>query len=168
MFTTILIVLGVLSAIIGTIISYKNAKGTELGKKFLRIAVGDEQAEYVLKQGNYVIIKDAIPAASHHYLALPTKSIRDVHALTPDDLPLLNDMMAGIRTVLAESNIEEEKCLIGFVMPPFNQAHHLHMHCVLKELNTCEAARKWVYSNFFAPYDEVIEKLNQLKKNKKD
>jgi uncharacterized membrane protein len=46
-------------------------------------------------------------------------------------------------------------------------AHHLHMHCVLKELNTCEAARKWVYSNFFAPYDEVIEKLNQLKKNKK-
>lgn len=49
MFTTILIVLGVLSAIIGTIISYKNAKGTELGKKFLRIAVGDEQAEYVLK-----------------------------------------------------------------------------------------------------------------------
>jgi hypothetical protein len=74
-------------------------------------------------------------------------------------------------------------------MPPFNQgtfyniyniyyrfiltsllasAYHLHMHCVLKELNTCEAARKWVYSNFFAPYDEVIEKLNQLKKNKKD
>jgi hypothetical protein len=61
MFTTILIVLGVLSAIIGTIVSYKNAKGTELGKKFLRIAVGDEQAEYVLKVNIHVI-------ATHYWM----------------------------------------------------------------------------------------------------
>lgn len=49
MFITILIVLGVISAIVGTIISYKNAQGRELGMKFLRIATGGEDVTFVLK-----------------------------------------------------------------------------------------------------------------------
>jgi len=49
MFTTVLLVLGVLSAIIGAIVSYKNTKGTELGRKFLRIATQSEPADYVWK-----------------------------------------------------------------------------------------------------------------------
>jgi ATP-dependent protease Clp ATPase subunit len=49
MFVTILLVIGILSAIIGTIFSYKSAKGLELGRKLQQIALGQEKADYVLK-----------------------------------------------------------------------------------------------------------------------
>ncbi|XP_017076440.1 histidine triad nucleotide-binding protein 3 isoform X2 [Drosophila eugracilis] len=76
----------------------------------------------------YVIFKDKYPASTFHYLAIPKEHFDSFKSLNKSHLGLVQRMDAGMKEFLKSKNINPDKAIIGFHMPPFISVHHLHMH----------------------------------------
>eukprot|EP00667_Euglena_gracilis_P008908 EG_transcript_9033 len=97
---------------------------------FCRIALGASPAEVLFRDSEFLVIRDARPAAEHHYLVLPLTHTPDVKHVTAEDLPMLRRMeVLGLR-VLQDQGAPMGDLRMGFHVPPFQSIGHLHLHCI--------------------------------------
>ncbi|KAH8298263.1 hypothetical protein KR018_012212, partial [Drosophila ironensis] len=76
----------------------------------------------------YVIFKDKNPVAKHHYLAIPKEHLHSFNVLNKSHLGLVQRMESGMAAFLRSKNVDPEKAIIGFHIPPFISVKHLHLH----------------------------------------
>jgi histidine triad (HIT) family protein len=99
---------------------------------FCRIVAGDVPSEKVHQTETTVAFKDIVPAAPLHVLVVPRRHIDDAAAVTPEDGPVLADMVMAARAVADAAGLavpERGYRLIFNVGPDaMNSVAHLHLH----------------------------------------
>ncbi|RIA90602.1 HIT-like domain-containing protein [Glomus cerebriforme] len=76
----------------------------------------------VYEDERIIVFHDIKPAAKMHLLIIPRDHIDTVNSLTPNDLPLWNQL-------LLEFGFQLPQTRMGFHIPPYNSVNHLHLHC---------------------------------------
>ena len=112
-------------------VTYASDKTTVLDCLFCRIIAGKEPSSAITPptpNPNLYAFKTINPATSLHLLISPVKHIKNVDALTPSDLPLLEEMKAFGASMLTEQ--QQKDALFVFHMPPWNSIDHLHLHVI--------------------------------------
>ncbi len=99
---------------------------------FCRIVAGDVPSETVHETEATVAFKDINPAAPLHVLVVPRRHIEDAAAVTPEDGPVLADMLVAARAVADAAGVaspDRGYRLIFNVGPDaMNSVPHLHLH----------------------------------------
>lgn len=98
---------------------------------FCTIAAGKDPATTLLVDTEqFVAFPDIAPVATHHYLVITKRHIKNVKQLKRDDISMVNAMKEiGIQLLQSKGlNIDEAR--FGFHWPPFNTVNHLHLHCI--------------------------------------
>jgi histidine triad (HIT) family protein len=99
---------------------------------FCRIVEGDIPSERVHETETTVAFKDINPAAPLHVLVVPRRHIDDAAAVTPEDGPVLADMLVTARAVAEAAGVagpDRGYRLIFNIGPDaMNSVPHLHLH----------------------------------------
>ena len=90
---------------------------------FCRIVAGDVPSETVHETETTVAFKDINPAAPLHVLVVPRRHIDDASAVTPEDGPVLADMLVSARAVAEAAGVGRA----GPGLPPHLQ-HRARRH----------------------------------------
>lgn len=98
---------------------------------FGKIIKGELPAEKVFENERIIAIKDIYPVAPVHILIMPKKEIPDLQSLTPEDYPLLNEVIAVAQKLAKEFGIENGYRLVTNNGTDGGQAiFHLHFHLI--------------------------------------
>jgi len=98
---------------------------------FGKIIAGELPAEKVFENERILVIKDINPRAPVHLLIMPKKEIPDLQSATPEDLPLIGEMITVAQQLANENNITEGYRLIVNNGPLSGQTvSHLHFHLI--------------------------------------
>lgn len=98
---------------------------------FGKIIKGELPAEKVFENERILAIKDIYPVAPVHILIMPKKEIPDIQSLTPEDYPLLNEVIAVAQKLAKEFGIEEGYRLVTNNGTDGGQViFHLHFHLI--------------------------------------
>lgn len=106
------------------------------GEKFMatvfgKIIKGELSAEKVFENERILAIKDIYPIAPIHILIMPKKAIPDIQSLTPEDYPLLNEIIAVAQELAKEFGIEKGYRLVTNNGTDGGQViFHLHFHLI--------------------------------------
>uniref|UniRef100_A0A8C6UV32 Adenosine 5'-monophosphoramidase HINT3 n=1 Tax=Neogobius melanostomus TaxID=47308 RepID=A0A8C6UV32_9GOBI len=107
--------------------------------------------------------KDIRPAASHHYLVVPTKHVGNCKSLSQEHVPLIKRLVELGKEILEKNNVTDlSDVRFGFHWPPFCSVTHLHLH-VLAPVSQMGFMSRLVYrlnSYWFITADQLIELLN--------
>jgi histidine triad (HIT) family protein len=99
---------------------------------FCGIVRGEVPSEVVYQDLTTVAFKDIAPAAPLHVLVVPRRHIDDASAVTPDDGPILADLLLAARAVAEDAGVagpDRGYRLIFNVGPDaMNSVAHLHLH----------------------------------------
>jgi histidine triad (HIT) family protein len=99
---------------------------------FCGIVAGDVPAEIVSSTDTIVAFKDISPASPLHVLVVPRRHIGDASQITPEDGPLLADMLIAARAVAEAAGVagpDRGYRLIFNIGPDaMNSVPHLHLH----------------------------------------
>ncbi|HEY6427966.1 MAG TPA: HIT domain-containing protein [Acidimicrobiales bacterium] len=99
---------------------------------FCRIVAGDLPSDIVHETRTTVAFKDIHPAAPLHVLVVPRRHIEDASVVTPEDGPILADMVMAARAVAADAGlaVPERGYRLVFNIGPdaMNSVPHLHLH----------------------------------------
>jgi histidine triad (HIT) family protein len=99
---------------------------------FCKIVAGEVPSEIVHETGTTVAFKDINPAAPLHILVVPRRHIDDASTVTPDDGPVLADMLLTARAVAEGAGVagpDRGYRLIFNIGPDaLNSVPHLHLH----------------------------------------
>lgn len=115
-----------------------------------------------------VAFADIAPIATHHYLVIPKKHIKNVEHLTRDDIPMLNAMKKVGMNLLKRKdvNIDEgiDEARFGFHWPRYTTVDHLHMHCVAPVSSMHHVHRDRIFkpgTECFATVEEITKWLEK-------
>lgn len=98
---------------------------------FGKIISGELPAEKVFENERILAIKDLYPAAPVHILIMPKKEIPDLQSMTPEDLPLLGEIVAIAQQLAKKFGIEKGYRLLTNNGSDAGQAiFHLHFHLI--------------------------------------
>jgi histidine triad (HIT) family protein len=99
---------------------------------FCGIVAGDVPSEIVYQDLTTVAFKDTAPAAPLHVLVVPRRHIVDASVITPDDGPILADLLLAARAVADDAGVggpDRGYRLIFNVGPDaLMSIPHLHLH----------------------------------------
>jgi histidine triad (HIT) family protein len=99
---------------------------------FCGIVAGDVPAEIVYQDLTTMAFKDIAPAAPLHVLVVPRRHIDDASVVTPDDGPILADLLMAARAVADDAGVagpDRGYRLIFNIGPDaMNSVGHLHLH----------------------------------------
>ena len=97
---------------------------------FCAIVAGTIPADVVSRSEEIVVFRDIAPAAPVHLVAVPTRHVRDVSALSADDAGLLYALVAAARTAAAHEDLAERGYRLVFNIgeDAGNTVPHLHLH----------------------------------------
>lgn len=97
---------------------------------FCRIASGEIPANVVYRDGDVLAFRDLSPQAPTHVLVIPTRHIRSLLELGPDETPLLGRLFAAVREIAREEGIAEAGLrVVANAGPQGGQTvDHLHLH----------------------------------------
>jgi histidine triad (HIT) family protein len=99
---------------------------------FCKIVAGELPSEIVLETPTTVAFKDIHPAAPLHVLVVPRGHIEDASVVTPEEGPLLADLLMAARAVADQAGLatpDRGYRLIFNVGPDsMNSVPHLHLH----------------------------------------
>lgn len=99
---------------------------------FCGIVAGDVPSETVYSTDTIVAFADIAPASPLHVLVVPRRHIADASQITPDDGPLLADMLLAARAVAEAAGVagpDRGYRLIFNIGPDaMNSVPHLHLH----------------------------------------
>ncbi|EFA01428.2 Histidine triad nucleotide-binding protein 3-like Protein [Tribolium castaneum] len=112
-----------------------------------------------------IIFKDIKPASKHHFLAVPKEHIPNVNSLSKNQIPLINDLIAKSKQVLADKGGNLDDTRLGFHLPPFNSVSHLHLH-IISPVSEMSFISSFVFkpnSWWFTSVDQILEKLEKSK-----
>ncbi|XP_008191122.1 adenosine 5'-monophosphoramidase HINT3 [Tribolium castaneum] len=132
---------------------------------FCKIISGDAPAEIFHQDDKMIIFKDIKPASKHHFLAVPKEHIPNVNSLSKNQIPLINDLIAKSKQVLADKGGNLDDTRLGFHLPPFNSVSHLHLH-IISPVSEMSFISSFVFkpnSWWFTSVDQILEKLEKSK-----
>ena len=99
---------------------------------FCKIVAGELPSEIMHETPTTVAFKDIRPAASLHVLVVPRRHIEDASVVTPEEGPLLADLLRAARAVADQAGVatpDRGYRLIFNVGPDsMNSVPHLHLH----------------------------------------
>ncbi len=99
---------------------------------FCKIVAGEVPSETVHETPTTVAFEDINPAAALHVLVVPRRHIVDASTVTPEDGPVLADLLVSARAVADAAGLavpERGYRLIFNVGPDaMNSVPHLHLH----------------------------------------
>jgi histidine triad (HIT) family protein len=97
---------------------------------FCRIIRGDIPSEEVLATADVYAFRDIAPAAPVHVLVVPRRHIDHAAAVTPEDGPLLAELLVAARRVAQQEGIAERGYRLVFNVgeDAQNSVPHLHLH----------------------------------------
>ena len=141
---------------------------------FCRIASGaakpgvNESASLLRQSPDAVAFADIAPAAAGHVLVIPRTHIKNWREFEPSNehASLVKEMLvmgqAALRDLGHGAAVESGQYRAGFIRPPWNSVHHVHMHVMTKPFG---ADVGWVHrlgfssSLFFVSADQVVREL---------
>lgn len=104
---------------------------------FGKILRGELPCHIIHETEELLVFDDISPASQNHWLVIPKKHISQPMALTPDDAPLLDNMVQTAKDLVAKykyntSTTENnaDVVVMGFHRFPFLSVYHLHMHVI--------------------------------------
>lgn len=101
------------------------------GSVFSKIIQGELPAEKVFESERIVAFKDINPAAPVHILIVPKKEISDLQSVTPEDLPLIGEIVTVAQTLAERFDIADGYRLLTNNGAAAGQTVlHLHFHLI--------------------------------------
>ncbi|MBA2728490.1 MAG: histidine triad nucleotide-binding protein [Parachlamydiaceae bacterium] len=98
---------------------------------FGKIIKGELPAEKLFENDRVIVIKDIHPCAPVHLLIISKKEIKDLQSVTPQDMPIVTEMIEIAQRMAHESGIENGYRLITNNGPTAGQIiFHLHFHLI--------------------------------------
>lgn len=95
------------------------------------IIAGKLPADIVYENERILAIKDIHPIAPVHLLIMPKKEIRNMQALSEEDLPLLNEILQVAQELAKEFGIAEGyRLLTNNGVSAGQTIFHLHFHLI--------------------------------------
>jgi diadenosine tetraphosphate (Ap4A) HIT family hydrolase len=123
----------------------------------------------VLAETNHLLaFQDIHPRAPLHALIIPKRFVQDISTLTPDDVPLLQDMHAMAIQLLQHYHpnalSQQDDYILCFHVPPFTSVSHLHLHVLAPASQMKFYYKKIKYTSetrWCTSYDRVLTRLQQ-------
>uniref|UniRef100_A0A1Q3FDH6 Putative fha-hit n=1 Tax=Culex tarsalis TaxID=7177 RepID=A0A1Q3FDH6_CULTA len=108
-----------------------------------------------------VVMRDKYPKALHHFLVIPWADIDSIYQLSPDDIPLLNEMrLLGVNAVETTGK-SQDLFRFGFHMKP--SMHRLHLHVISQDFVSDRLRYKEHFNSFvtefFMPFESIVLEL---------
>ncbi len=98
---------------------------------FSKIISGEIPSEKVFENERIVAFKDIHPSAPVHILIVPKKEIQDLQSVTPEDLPLVAEMISIAQSLAIRFEITEGYRLLTNNGSQAGQTiFHLHFHLI--------------------------------------
>lgn len=98
---------------------------------FGQIIKGKLPAEKVFENERILAIKDLYPAGPVHILIMPKKEIPNLQAVSPEDLPLLSEIITVAQKLATEFNIQDGyRLLVNNGVQAGQTIFHLHFHLI--------------------------------------
>lgn len=98
---------------------------------FTKIIKGDLPADKVFENERIVAFKDINPSAPVHILIIPKKEIADIQSVSPDDLPLIGEIIQVAQDLAKRFNISDGYRLLTNNGSAAGQViFHLHFHLI--------------------------------------
>lgn len=98
---------------------------------FAKIIRGELPSEKLFENDRIVAIKDIHPCAPVHILIISKKVIPDLQSVTPEDLPLIGEMIAVAQQLAVQFGIVDGYRLLTNNGTPAGQTiFHLHFHLI--------------------------------------
>ena len=97
---------------------------------FCRIAAGQEPAEVVYQDQEFVAFKDIHPRASVHILLIPRRHIPSAQDLSPEDAPLMGRLLLTANLVARQLGLADRgyRELVQVGRGGGQTIFHLHLH----------------------------------------
>ncbi|KIJ14363.1 hypothetical protein PAXINDRAFT_79329 [Paxillus involutus ATCC 200175] len=96
---------------------------------FCQAYSGNRDAFNVIwEDADFIAFRDRSPASLHHFLLIPKIHIDSVKNLTKQDTDMVRRMETIGNDILNRYQVPHTHRRMGFHIPPFNSAHHLHLH----------------------------------------
>ncbi|MCB1117723.1 MAG: histidine triad nucleotide-binding protein [Chlamydiia bacterium] len=98
---------------------------------FKKIIDGDLPSDKVFENDRILAIKDIAPVAPVHLLIIPKKCIESIQKIQPEDLPLLQEVVAVAQKLAEEYGVSEGYRLLTNCGSEAGQTiFHLHFHLI--------------------------------------
>lgn len=98
---------------------------------FSKIIKGELPADKVFENERIVAFKDISPSAPVHILIVPKKEIPDLQSVSPEDLPLIGEVISVAQTLAERFGITEGYRLLTNNGAAAGQTvFHLHFHLI--------------------------------------
>jgi histidine triad (HIT) family protein len=98
---------------------------------FSKIIRGEIPSEKVFENERILAIKDIHPAAPVHILIMPKKEIADLQSVTPEDMPLIGEIIQVAQQLAAHYKITDGYRLLTNNGSGAGQTiFHLHFHLI--------------------------------------
>ena len=99
---------------------------------FCKIVAGELPSEVVHETPTTVAFKDIHPAAPLHVLVVPRRHIEDASVVTPEEGPLLADLLMAARAVADQAGLAAPdrgyRLIFNIGPDSMNSVPHLHLH----------------------------------------
>ena len=97
---------------------------------FCKIINQELPADFLYKGESLVVFKDINPHAPVHLLIVPSKHIRSINDLTPEDDPIINNMILTGKKMAQQAGISKSgyKLLFNVEKGGGQVIFHLHLH----------------------------------------
>ena len=96
---------------------------------FGKIIKGELACDKVFENENIIAFKDIAPKAPIHILIVPKKEIHDLQSITPEDYPLIGEVIKVAQDLAKKFKIEDGYRLLTNNGPGAGQTiFHLHFH----------------------------------------
>ncbi len=98
---------------------------------FGKIIKGELPAEKVFENERIVAIKDIYPVAPVHLLIMPKKEIPNLQSVSPEDYPLIMEILDVAKKLAKEFNIQDGyRLLTNNGHDAGQEIFHLHFHLI--------------------------------------
>jgi histidine triad (HIT) family protein len=97
---------------------------------FCKIAAGEIKAQRVYEDDRVVAFRDLNPQAPLHVLVIPREHIATTNDLTPDQAPLVGQMVLAAQRVAAQEGIAQRgyRTVLNCNAEAGQSVFHIHLH----------------------------------------
>ena len=99
---------------------------------FCKIVAGELPSEIMHETPTTVAFKDIHPAAPLHVLVVPRRHVEDASVVTPEEGPLLADLLMAARAVADQAGLAAPdrgyRLIFNIGPDSMNSVPHLHLH----------------------------------------
>ena len=95
---------------------------------FCKIIQGTIQAKVVHEDPDMLVIEDINPQAPVHVLVIPKKHVDRIAALTPENIPLMGNIIFGAKTLAQKKGWQDYRLVFNNGEEAGQSVFHIHLH----------------------------------------